>query len=293
MGLDTSLRQFSSINCQVRLPVISVDRVELGWQPWWMVVLRGRDEQVHSYRCCPHFDECTIGVYPTTKEISQKIGSAQETQRETRARIGERERNLTVVKLKVTIISTSRSLLGLWEAKRNKSSPSLRVRTFDPSNRCIGTNQRFQFTAAGDTKKLCEPLYVANQLQNTDIILSLSDVNWPREIVDGFKFHRVVLDEAHLLSMPECSAGPQVANSFHAKLRWRVTGTPMVSSMGELLPQKVFLRMHRYPLLGVSNCTEDQETFHRTVNALKNVMVCQAASPTGPAKNETGIENVS
>ena len=124
------------------------------------------------------------------------------------------------LKVKTTVIMTSVSLLGQWEDECRKHAPGLRVGRYHP-----GSNKHI----------------TSSDLQHLDVVVSTSTFRWDGHVADYFKFHRIVVDESHLLSTAPSSARLEFAVQKDSDLRWCVTATPITASIAELRKRLTFL----------------------------------------------------
>jgi superfamily II DNA or RNA helicase len=139
---------------------------------------------------------------------------------------------------KTTVVLTSVSLMGQWEDEVKKHAPGLVVRRFHRSSR----------------SRVALDLYSthnANMIHETDIIISTATFRWPSHITDNFIFHRVVMDEAHLLSNAT-TANLSWAKKIRATHKWCVTANPCTSSILDLQSQMQFLEFAETNELKVS-----------------------------------------
>ena len=135
------------------------------------------------------------------------------------------------VKLKTTVVLTSVSLLGQWEDECEKHAPGLVARRFHPPSK-----SRKQFRNIDLRDGYAQAL---SDLALTDIIVSSATFKWPDWIVDNFEFHRVIMDESHLLG--SSSAKLHCAELIRSRRKWCVTATPAISSVCNLRLQAEFL----------------------------------------------------
>jgi len=122
----------------------------------------------------------------------------------------------TVLNLKCTVIFTTKSLLGQWEDEVKKHAPHLKV-----------------YRKHGKSK-----IRLAD-LADADVIVSTSCVEWSSAFTSHYKYHRIVVDESHLLGT--VSARLENACALYSDLCWCVTATPMVFSISDLDRQIEFL----------------------------------------------------
>lgn len=129
--------------------------------------------------------------------------------------------------VKTTVVLTSVSLMGQWEDEVKKHAPGLRVRRFHPPSR------------SKVSLDLANPSNLS-QIETTDIILSTATFDWPLNVTLNYKFHRVVMDEAHLLGNTK-TANLSWAKRLRANRKWCVTATPCTASILDLKSQMEFL----------------------------------------------------
>lgn len=153
------------------------------------------------------------GECPTSKQIRDQVhlGLKKDTS------IGNSRNRL---KVKTTVIMTSVSLIGQWQDECQKHAPGLKVGRYHPSS---GLH------------------IVATDLSHLDVVVSSSTFNWSQQITDNVKFHRVVVDESHLLATAPSSAKIDHAIAKQSDLKWCITATPCVSSATNLNRQLAFL----------------------------------------------------
>jgi hypothetical protein len=126
------------------------------------------------------------------------------------------------LKVKVTVVMTSVSLLGQWQAECVKHCPSLKV--------C-----RYHKSSSGDK-------ITPSHLFDSDVIISSSTFQWESWITENFEFHRVVVDESHLFATASSSAKVAIANKVSSFQKWCVTATPCPGgSVSDLSTQLGFL----------------------------------------------------
>jgi len=141
-----------------------------------------------------------------------------------------------VLNVKCTVVFTTKSLLGQWEDEVKKHAPHLKV-----------------YRVHGKTKiKLAE-------LAKADVIVTMSTVAWSSVFTSHYKYHRVVVDESHLLGT--VSARLQHVCDLQTDRCWNVTATPMVSSVSDLKKQITFLDL------------EEERKSMTTVDFLKKYMI--------------------
>jgi len=135
----------------------------------------------------------------------------------------------SMIKLNITVVLTSVSLMGQWEDECKKHAPTLVVKRFHPPSRT-----RVPINLKDKSFLLAQDLF------NTDILLTTATFLWPFHITQNFTFHRVVMDESHLFSNV-ITANLQYALSICGERRWCVTATPCETSVSELERQIQFL----------------------------------------------------
>ena len=122
--------------------------------------------------------------------------------------------------VKCTVIFTTKSLLGQWEDEVKKHAPHLNV-----------------YRVHGKSKiKL-------KDLADADVIVSTSTKEWSKAFTAHFVYHRVVVDESHLLGT--VSARLEHVLELLSDRNWCVTATPMVSSFSDLDKQIEFLLLEK------------------------------------------------
>jgi SNF2 family DNA or RNA helicase len=141
-----------------------------------------------------------------------------------------------------TVVLTSVSLMGQWEDEAKKHAPGLSIRCFHPPSR----------------SRVALDLRI---IRDVDIIISTATFEWPRHVTDHVEFHRVVMDEAHLLSNTS-TANLSWAMKLRAKRRWCVTATPCTSSILDLKLQMKFLE--------IKNNTPLSDAFQKLVDSGSN-----------------------
>lgn len=137
------------------------------------------------------------------------------------------------ITLKATVIITSNKLLGQWEDEFTKYAPHLKVRRYHPPSKDAHTLDLGALISEGDEE-------CAKNLSRADAIVTTATMKWPDSIVKNFCFHRVIMDEAHLLGKSGAACFKN-AKAFKANHRWCVTSAPMSSSLVELEKQAEFL----------------------------------------------------
>jgi len=121
------------------------------------------------------------------------------------------------LKVKCTVILTSTSLMKKWQDECQKHAPSLVVQCYCPA---IG--------------KMLTRKHVAD----ADIILSSSTVTWDNDFTTNFEFHRVVVDESHLLARSSLEMARRISGHY----RWCLSETLFFSgTIFDLMPQICFL----------------------------------------------------
>jgi hypothetical protein len=120
---------------------------------------------------------------------------------------------------KATVVMTSVSLMGQWEDECRKHAPRLKAYRYHPSS---GGRMTLQEVAQADI-----------------IITSATKIS--NNILDPLTFHRVVMDESHLLG--SASAIVNCACLKRGDRRWCISATPCTSSLTELGYQSTFLQL--------------------------------------------------
>jgi non-specific serine/threonine protein kinase len=179
------------------------------------------------------------------------------------------------MKVKCTVILTSVSLMGQWEDECHKHAPSLVVVRYHPASRKQLTRQN---------------------LASADVIISTSTFQWSNDIVANFEFHRVVVDESHLLGT--ASANVDVARRIQGQRRWCVTGTPFTTSVFDLMPQVSFLsptatwkhdkdlHIALYAFRDPSNTATAKQGFYMLADVLKKCIVRHTKAQQMQAKSQ-------
>ncbi|KAL3934072.1 MAG: hypothetical protein SGBAC_010131, partial [Bacillariaceae sp.] len=150
---------------------------------------------------------------------------------------------------KATVVLTSASLLGQWEDEVKKHAPYLSIGRFHPSSKSRNPIDL----------RYCKG---RDQLPDVDILISTATFEWPDYIAKSVKFHRVVMDEAHLLSNT-ATANIRYANRIKSDRRWCVTATPFGSSISDLEYQIQFLGIQDGSALGrafVAHNVDDEKS---------------------------------
>jgi SNF2-related domain len=174
----------------------------------------------------------TNTVPSTTREIVQRIKELQKQQyfvnpintNQSTLKTGSKK-NLNQVpeslclKVKATVIITSNSLLGYWEDLFTHYSPTLIIERYHPPSKDTSTID-FKLLLVDNSN-----IHVARQLKNADVILTTATITWPTIITSNIIFHRIILDESHLLGG---HGGHNYKNviSFRSVLRWCISSTP-------------------------------------------------------------------
>ena len=127
------------------------------------------------------------------------------------ARVGKQK-----VNVKCTVIFTTKSLLGQWEDEFKKHAPSLKV-----------------YRLHNKSKMKLADLSIA------DVIVTTSTAAWTTSFTRHFRYHRVLVDESHLLGT--VSARMENVCELESDRCWCVTATPMVSSVRDLRNRIAFL----------------------------------------------------
>ncbi|CAJ1959516.1 unnamed protein product [Cylindrotheca closterium] len=156
---------------------------------------------------------------------------------------------------KTTVVLTSASLMGQWEDEVKKHAPNLTVRRFHSSS----SRSKHPIDLHNWDDRLL--------LTTTDIIISTATFEWPSHVVNKVKFHRVVMDEAHLLSNTT-NANIGYATRIQADCRWCVTATPLTAGISDLKQQMTFLGIQDNSPFGraFSNATINNESIDAFVN---------------------------
>lgn len=146
----------------------------------------------------------------------------------------EQQQDGTINCPRTTVVITSVSLMGQWEDEAKKHAPGLSIRRVHPSSRSrVALDLRDGAMSVTAMMKA---------ILDADIIISTATFEWPGYITNHVEFHRVVMDEAHLLSNARI-ANLSWAMKLRAKRRWCVTATPCTSSILDLKPQMKFLEI--------------------------------------------------
>ena len=85
---------------------------------------------------------------------------------------------------------------------------------------------------------------VVTNLRDYDLIVTTPHLKLPAQIVQNVKFHRLVIDESHLLE--QSGAGTMGGQTdalikYQTKYVWLVTGTPFSTSLNQLKYQACVL----------------------------------------------------
>ena len=133
-------------------------------------------------------------------------------------------------KLKATVVLTSVSLMGQWEDEAKKHAPGLVVRRFHPNSRS---------SVGLDLRDFYKPSIIS-ALRGADLIITTASFQWPEKLTSLYEFHRIVMDESHLLSNSR-SANVTWASQLRARRKWCVSATPCTASIVNLKSQMTFL----------------------------------------------------
>ena len=116
------------------------------------------------------------------------------------------------------------------------------------------------------------------QLRDVDVLITTPHMNFPHELQAAVKFHRIVVDESHLLDAEK--AVSTIPSKLEALLRfqtsnlWLVTGTPFTTSLSQLQNQCWLLG--QVELLGTVTGQQyayPPPTNEEVVSALRKLMV--------------------
>jgi SNF2 family DNA or RNA helicase len=131
-------------------------------------------------------------------------------------RLGENAKKC--MDLKATVVITSPSLMGLWEEECRKHAPTLVVKRYHPSseNGRMDKNGLLQWRSSQG---------MAKDLAETDAIITSATFKDHEKLRRLFEFHRVVVDEAHL--MGSASIREDYCRAKKGKRRWCITATPL------------------------------------------------------------------
>ena len=122
---------------------------------------------------------------------------------------------------KTTLIIVNNTLVRQWADEFAKYAPGLSCHTW------YGTGNRKDAAL--------------QQLRDVDVLITTPHMNFPHELQAAVKFHRIVVDESHLLDAEK--AVSTIPSKLEALLRfqtsnlWLVTGTPFTTSLSQLQNQ--------------------------------------------------------
>ena len=153
-------------------------------------------------------------------------------------------------KYKSTLVIVNNSLVMQWKKEIEKFAPSLNVYTY--------------YTTMKNREE------ATNNLRSADVVITTPHMVMPRSLLENVHWHRLIMDEAHLLSSGTTSSklsalmryqtdfiwlgahhdqstAPRSASPAHAccaRFHSAVTGTPISSSIYQLSPQARLLGMY-------------------------------------------------
>jgi len=136
-------------------------------------------------------------------------------------------------KYKVTLIVVNNTLVQQWEDEMKKFAPSLEVYTYYKSRE-------------NHEKAL-------RNLRTADVILTTPHQNLPAALIKNMHVHRLVLDEAHLLSDNSSTTSNKLSalRQIKTDFTWCCTGTPFSTDfVGQLWNQAMLLGMDFRPAKG-------------------------------------------
>ena len=136
-------------------------------------------------------------------------------------------------KYKVTLIVVNNTLVQQWEDEMKKFAPSLEVYTYYKSRE-------------NHEKAL-------RNLRTADVILTTPHQNLPAALIKNMHVHRLVLDEAHLLSDRSSTTSSKLSalRQIKTDFTWCCTGTPFSTDfVGQLRNQAKLLGMDCRPAKG-------------------------------------------
>jgi len=143
----------------------------------------------------------------------------------------------------LTLVITNHTLVQQWADEIAKFAPGLKILThFGLSGK--KRDQAFQ------------------KLRDYDVLLTTPHITMPPAVVSNVHFHRMVVDEAHLLELHgvgTMGGKADTLNRYNTNNLWLVTGTPFSTSLSQLKTQANLLG-HAYHGLKVA---ETWERAHR------------------------------
>ena len=130
----------------------------------------------------------------------------------------------TQLRLKATLVVCNNTLVQQWEDEVKKFAPNLRVETFYSNGN-------------GAAKRKESAL---RNLKDTDVLITTPHMNFG-ELKKRMHFHRLVVDESHLLGGRGIDMPLGSVVKFSADHVWCVTGTPFSTSVSQLVEQAFLL----------------------------------------------------
>lgn len=129
------------------------------------------------------------------------------------------------LRLKGTLVVCNNTLVQQWEDEVKKFAPNLRVETF------------YSNGSAGAAKRKESAL---RNLKDTDVLITTPHMNFG-DLKRRMHFHRLVVDESHLLGGRGIDMPLGSVVKFSADHVWCVTGTPFSTSVNQLVEQAFLL----------------------------------------------------
>jgi len=169
----------------------------------------------------------------------------------------------------LTLVITNHTLVQQWADELAKFAPGLKILT--------------HFGLSGKKRD-----QAFEKLRDYDVLLTTPHITMPPAVVSNVRFHRMVVDEAHLLELHgvgTMGAKVEALNSYHTNNLWLVTGTPFSTSLGQLKTQANLLG-HAYHGLKVAETWATRATHPRgpmtdnpeVVERLKKLMIKHSKS---------------
>lgn len=162
-----------------------------------------------------------------------------------------------LIKVKTTIVLTSVSLLGQWQAECEKHAPHLVVKRYHPSSP-KSKERKYSNLNINNMKAFASDLAMA------DAIITSATCRFPFEMRSRVQFYRVVIDESHLLGT--ASMRLDLVRDVNGNFRWCVTATPTLNSL-----ERSFLKLELNGTL--NSILSTKQKFYRDVERFKELMI--------------------
>jgi hypothetical protein len=172
------------------------------------------------------------------------------------------------IKLKATVVIAPPTLLGQWRDEIAKFAPSLTVYALHKSTSVADWKA---FTSDPNTAARSADVILISNRGSGGLVNRYGE--WRNEFMgdECFRFHRIIVDEAHLGITAATKLG------FQAPLRWAVTGTPASKSAGDLTKVAKWLGHSELAMaLESPECAKPKvrnEIYAATFGPLKSLMI--------------------